>query len=99
MATVNTTTVPRTRSKSRLMAGFRPDFGVWRSVFVAAPVLAWAVPAFASGPQAGPWLDSYDLTLAPGHRTEGLGPLTYHESKDTQETYGVPPLFSHVEDS
>jgi len=43
-------------------------------------------------------LERFDLTLSPGHRTEGFGPFSYHELKDTQETYAVPPLFAHFED-
>ena len=47
---------------------------------------------------AGPLVDQFDLTLAPGHRTEALGPLFYQEQKDTQLTWAVPPLLSHTLD-
>src|SRR5260370_15668036 len=61
--------------------------------------LAAALSAYASDePHFGPLLERFDLTLSPGHRTEGFGPFSYHELKDTQETYAVPPLFAHVED-
>src|SRR5258706_4534455 len=47
---------------------------------------------------AGPLFDDFALTLAPGHRTEALGPLFYFEEKETQQTWAVPPLFSYVRD-
>ena len=47
---------------------------------------------------AGLLFDEFELTLAPGHRTEVLGPLFYSEQKDTQHTWAFPPLMSHVED-
>src|SRR4051812_12156510 len=46
----------------------------------------------------GPAFHEFPLTLSPGHRTEGLGPLFYSEQKETQHTFAIPPLFSHVED-
>src|SRR5262249_31671890 len=36
------------------------------------------------------------LTLAPGHRTEALGPLFYFEEKDAQTTWAGPPLWSYT---
>src|SRR6266404_5073648 len=47
---------------------------------------------------AGPLYDRFDLTLAPGHRTEALGPLFYSEEKETQWTWATPPLFSCTQD-
>ena len=47
---------------------------------------------------AGPLYDRFDLTLAPGHRTEALGPLFYSEEKETQWTWATPPLFSYTQD-
>ena len=47
---------------------------------------------------AGPLFDEFRLTLSPGCRTEALGPLFYSEEKETQKTWALPPLFSHVRD-
>src|SRR6185503_11808265 len=47
---------------------------------------------------AGSLYDSFELTLAEGHRTEVLGPLFYSEQKETQRTLGVPPFFSYTQD-
>lgn len=59
------------------------------------------LPAGAAGVggiHAGPLFDEFDLTLAPGHRTEALGPFFYSEEQDTQRTWAIPPLFSHTQD-
>ena len=42
--------------------------------------------------------DEFDLTLAPGHRTEALGPFFYSEQKETQRIWAVPPLLSYTRD-
>src|SRR6185369_2765073 len=47
---------------------------------------------------AGFIYDDFQLTLAPGHRTEVLGPLFYSEEKETQKTWALPPFFSDVKD-
>ena len=47
---------------------------------------------------AGPLFDDFDLTLAPGHRIEALGPFFYSEEKETQRTWAIPPLFSSLHD-
>jgi len=47
---------------------------------------------------AGPLFDKFELTLAPGHRTEILGPLFYDEQKESQKTWAVPPLLSYSVD-
>ena len=47
---------------------------------------------------AGFLFDEFDLTLAPGHRTEALGPFFYSEQKETQRTWAVPPLLSYTRD-
>ena len=46
----------------------------------------------------GPLYDEFPLTLATGHRREAVGPLFYSEQKESQHTWGIPPLFVHVED-
>lgn len=43
--------------------------------------------------------DDVPLTLAPGHRTEILGPLFYSEERELEKTWAVPPLVSHHIDS
>jgi len=55
-----------------------------------------SVAAFGEDfPSAGPLFDHFELTLAPGHRTEMLGPLFYDEQRETQKTWAVPPLLSY----
>ena len=63
--------------------------------------LALSVPLSAlatDGPPAGPLFDEFDLTLAPGHRTEALGPFFYSEEEETQRIWAVPPLLSYTRD-
>ena len=52
----------------------------------------------AEGPAWGPLVDAFPLTLAPGHRTEVLGPLFYTEQKELQRTWALPPLLSRTWD-
>ncbi len=59
---------------------------------IALPLQAGEVP------HAGPLLDHFDLTLTPGQRTEAIGPLFYDEIRETQKTWGIPPLFSFSTD-
>src|SRR3954462_7862350 len=47
---------------------------------------------------AGFLYDHFDLTMAPGHRTEMLGPLFYSEEKETQRSWAVPPILSYTHD-
>jgi len=47
---------------------------------------------------AGPLFQEFYLTLAPGHRTEALGPMFYQEQADTQKTWAIPPLISKTSD-
>jgi len=54
--------------------------------------------ARAELPDAGPLFDEFGLTLAPGNRTEALGPLFYSEQQETRGTWAVPPLFSYMRD-
>ncbi|HYG34642.1 MAG TPA: hypothetical protein VEC99_07660 [Clostridia bacterium] len=61
--------------------------------------LAGLSPAFgADGLSAGPLYDEFYLALAPGHRTEAVGPLFYKERVETQRTWAVPPLISYTTD-
>jgi hypothetical protein len=60
-----------------------------------------SLPDLVSGADdlnAGPLFDEFDLTLAPGQRTEAAGPFFYSEEQETQRTWAVPPLFSHTQD-
>ena len=52
-----------------------------------------------AGVDAGFLCDNFQLTLAPGERTEIAGPLFYSEQKDTQHQWTLPPLFSHTLDT
>ena len=67
---------------------------VFACLFLALSPLSHAEPPF----HAGPLFDHFSLTLAPGHRTEALGPFFYDEQKEEQHTWAVPPLFSHAKD-
>jgi hypothetical protein len=58
-----------------------------------------APPLVADPFRAGPIYDDFQLTLAPGHRQEILGPFYYNEQKETQNTWAFPLLtLSHTED-
>ncbi|MEO5804554.1 MAG: hypothetical protein ABIR24_13590 [Verrucomicrobiota bacterium] len=48
---------------------------------------------------AGPLYDEFSLTLAPGKRTEALGPLFFLEQKESQKQFALPPLFSCTRDA
>jgi hypothetical protein len=52
----------------------------------------------ADGCHVGPLYDDFNLTLAPGHRTEVAGPLYYFEQRDTQNQWAMPPLWSCTRD-
>jgi len=47
---------------------------------------------------AGLLFDHFSLTLAPGDRTEAVGPFFYDEQRETQHTWAVPPLLSMARD-
>src|SRR5260221_6174722 len=46
----------------------------------------------------GPFYQQFKLTLAPGNRTEMMGPLFYDEHKESTHLWAVPPLFSRALD-
>jgi len=52
----------------------------------------------ADGLHAGFLFDEFNLTLAPGHRTEALGPFFYSQEKESQRIWAVPPLLSYTRD-
>ena len=45
-------------------------------------------------PSAGPAWQTFDLTLAPGTRTEIAGPFYYHQATDSETTWAWPPFYS-----
>ncbi len=59
-----------------------------------APLRSWG----ADAPDAGFLFDEFNLTLAPGHRTEALGPFYYSEQQETKRIWAVPPLLSYTRD-
>ena len=70
-------------------------FGIlWPGIVTAALFSGFA----AEGPDLGPLFDAFPLTLAPGHRTEVLGPIFYTEQKELQRTWAFPPLLSRTWD-
>src|SRR5438477_8043566 len=70
-----------------------PDVG--RLAFV---ILFLSLRAHAAELALGPAFQEFHLTLAPGHRTEAIGPLFYHEQKESTRVWAVPPLFSYTLD-
>ena len=50
------------------------------------------------GFQAGLLYDKFALTLDDGQRTEAIGPLFYDQQKDSENTWALPPFFSHDTD-
>src|SRR5438132_6503720 len=50
------------------------------------------------GPEFGPLVHEFQLTLDRGTRLEAAGPLFYDQHKGTEHTWAVPPLFSYTHD-
>src|SRR2546425_1284970 len=48
--------------------------------------------------EAGPFYHEFNLTLAPGERTEVLGPLYYFEAKESVRGWAAPPVFFYALD-
>ena len=69
----------------------------WTSTLVALFFLG-AVLQLSAQPSFGPIFDQFRLTLAPGHRTEVLGPLFYAERKESTRVWGAPPVLSYTLD-
>ncbi|MFM2293705.1 MAG: hypothetical protein RLZZ350_118, partial [Verrucomicrobiota bacterium] len=57
-----------------------------------------AVQLRADSQDVGFLFDDFPLTIADGHRTEILGPVFYHEQKESQEQFSMPPLWSWTRD-
>jgi hypothetical protein len=75
----------------------------WRVPYLGLLSLLVAISvsprAFASDPlHAGFLYDEFSLTLAPGRRTEALGPFFYSQQKETQRIWAVPPFLSYTSD-
>ncbi len=66
----------------------------WLGWGLCLPVAAFAQDGFS----AGPLYDQFPLTLESGHRIEAGGPFFYQQERDTEKSWGVPPLFSRVTD-
>ncbi len=69
-------------------------------LLISAMVLAagWLSCEAGDGPGAGLIYDRFELTLAPGERTEAAGPFFYDEQKETARTWALPPLMSYSRD-
>ena len=68
---------------------------LWRLILaISAPLSAVAADSL----HAGLLFDEFNLTLAPGDRTEALGPFFCSEQKETQRAWAVPPLLSYTRD-
>ena len=66
----------------------------WLGCGLCLPMVAFAQDNFS----AGPLYDHFPLTLDSGHRTEAAGPFFYQQERDTEKSWGVPPLFSRAMD-
>jgi hypothetical protein len=69
--------------------------------FLCSLLALLALPLRSFGADAlhiGPLFDEFSLTLAPGHRTEALGPFYYNQEEETQSIWAVPPFFACEED-
>ncbi len=45
-----------------------------------------------------PTYQKFDLTSKDGFREEAIGPFYYHEERESQQLWAVPPLFSYARD-
>ena len=69
--------------------------------FLCSLLALLSLPLRSPGADAlhfGPLFDEFNLTLAPGHRTEALGPFYYNQTEDTRSILAAPPLFARAED-
>jgi len=66
---------------------------------LAAALLGMVVQGRSAEAAFGPFYHEYHLTLAPGERTEIMGPLFYSEQKESTHLWAVPPVFSHTLDN
>jgi hypothetical protein len=47
----------------------------------------------------GPAFSRFGLTLSPGFREEWVGPLYYHERRETLDIWAIPPFLSYSKDA
>lgn len=73
-------------------------FKRWTLLLWVALLMGHCSPSSAAEPACGPLIHKFTLTLAPGERTEALGPFFYRERKESTHLWAVPPLFSHTLD-
>jgi hypothetical protein len=78
-----------------MMLGFRPRLVLGLAGWLAGAAALPAAPDWAS---LGPLYQEFRLTLAPGHRTEILGPLFYSQELETTHTWAASPLLSYTQD-
>jgi hypothetical protein len=81
-----------------LAGGARLAFRRWL-LWMALAVTGTLSVVGAEPFHAGPLFDEFDLTLAPGHRTEAMGPLYYTEQQEAVHTWALPPFCSYLSDS
>jgi hypothetical protein len=63
-------------------------FNVQICLWLVLPLCGLAQDSF----HAGPLFDQFSLTLAPGSRTEAVGPFWHEERQGSRETWALPPL-------
>lgn len=61
---------------------------------IASPAVAWAQDDVS----AGPVFSRFSLALDSGFRTEAAGPFFYHQQRESETTWAVPPLLSDDKD-
>lgn len=81
-------------------AHFPAFSGLWRvNVLIAYVCLFFCPSVFGQDDfHAGPLYDTFQLTLAPGHRTEVMGPLYYNQQSGSERIWALPPIYSHDTD-
>ena len=83
----------------RTAGGYIAMFKNLQLTLFALGVCLFAQVVGADSLDAGLLYDDFNLTLAPGHRTEIAGPAFYFEEKETQKQWALPPLWSDTRDS
>ena len=80
------------------MKAFGNVFCCLRGCFI---ILAFCFSAASDAEDAfhaGLFYDQFPLTLDSGRRTEAVGPFFYDQQKNSENTWAVPPVFSHTTD-
>jgi len=76
----------------------RNPFGILFGVLLGIAFLFPVSEIRADDAAFGPLYHEFGLTLAPGHRTEYLGPLFYTERKESTRLWAAPPVMSYTLD-